>query len=118
MAGTATFSSTFSFTVVPSDTNATTITVPPTLAYRVLSVGANNTTAGPLNVTVTIGGVTAITDGAQAIAANSYGHAELNAANLNVAAGQTLVVTASGTGLTPISINCVATSGGASLPAV
>jgi len=112
MAAAANISSTFAITVVPSDTNATTITVD--RAFKVVGVYANNTTAGALTVTVT-DGANNITDGAQSIGANSGDFAELVPANLDVLVTENLVVTASGTGLNPIVIECVAAGGGEAL---
>jgi hypothetical protein len=116
MAGTANLSSTFAITFIPSNTAATTIVPPPGLSFRISSISANNTTGGALTVTVT-DGTNNITDGAQSIPANSAAFAELLTGNLEITAGENLVVTVNGTGLSPITINCVATSGGAALSA-
>ena len=113
MAATANISSTFAITVVPTDTNATTITNPGR-PFKVVGVYANNTTAGALTVTVT-DGANNITDGAQSIGANSGDFAELVPGNLEVLVTDNLVVTASGTGLNPIVIECVAAGGGEAL---
>jgi hypothetical protein len=114
MAGTAAISSSFIIEYVPSDTNATTISNPGR-AFKVVAVSANNTTAGALTVTVTDSAPNNVTDGAQSIGANGYAFAELVTANLEISAEENLIVTASGTGLSPIHIHCVATGGGEGL---
>ena len=109
MAANANISSSFSVVVVPTNTAATTVTID--RAFKVVGIYANNTTAGALTVTVT-DGANPITDGAQSIGANSGDFAELVPANLDVLVTENLVVTASGTGLNPIVIECVAAGGG------
>ena len=113
MAGTANISSSFVITVVPSNTAATVVTNPGR-SFKIVAVSATNSTAGGLTVTVT-DGTNDITDGAQTIGANASAFAELVAANLEIAATENLSVTASGTGLNPILIYCVAEGGGQAL---
>jgi len=115
MAGTATISSTFVIKVDPSNTAATTITNPGR-AFRVVGVGVTNTTGGARNVTVTDGANNITNGGAYSAADNITSWADLDTANVEIAANENLVVTCANAGV-EVYILCVATGGGQALTA-
>ncbi len=116
MAGTANISSTFVIKFDPSDDQATTITNPGR-TFRVVGVAITNTTGSDRNVTVTDAAGNNITNGGVFSATNnSTTWADLDTANVEIAANENLIVTCANAGV-EVYIYCVAASGGQVLTA-
>ena len=117
MAGTAAISSSFVISFVPSSVVATTITNPGR-SFRIIGVSANNTTGGALTLNLT-DGTADLVKANMSSAANVTTWAQLTATDalLEIDSTENLVVTCSGTGLSPVNIHCVATGGGQALTA-
>jgi hypothetical protein len=117
MAGTARICSTFNFTIVPSNTDATIITNPGR-TFRVIGISGNNPFNGGINLTVLDGAGNNVTNGgAFGCAADSMTWADLDLANVDFAANENLSVQVSNAAMTEVQILCVETGGGEELTA-